>query len=272
MIGTDGDVAANHGSKSLWRAVHLQSFSASLVTQVPIQKMPPSRPAPASSHMPSGTASQRPAAAQSSGQPSKARKRAKQAAGASTVLLALFSFVVFLGPLGPAAGPRLSGSTPALGHPHSAGLLPGSASMGGHIGSGRVLMGIGSNASDAQEVPFSLQHNQTALALPVEDSLFLPDEGLSMAEDSQEAVVGDNFSGQGKVVSPGRWGGVLEAAPVAPIKSLVLRPSNKQAEVQALQGLKVTSEVPAVPATCKYVEHVLLSSMCCGSRSRLVSA
>ncbi|KAL3144021.1 hypothetical protein ABBQ32_003825 [Trebouxia sp. C0010 RCD-2024] len=206
--------------------------------KVPIQKMPPSRPAPASSHMPSGTASQRPAAAQSSGQPSKARKRAKQAAGASTVLLALFSFVVFLGPLGPAAGPRLSGSTPALGHPHSAGLLPGSASMGGHIGSGRVLMGIGSNASDAQEVPFSLQHNQTALALPVEDSLFLPDEGLSMAEDSQEAVVGDNFSGQGKVVSPGRWGGVLEAAPVAPIKSLVLRPSNKQAEVQALQGLK----------------------------------
>lgn len=243
-----------------------RSHQACLVTQVPIQKMPPSRPAPASSHMPSGTASQRPATAQSSEKPSKARKRAKQAAGAGTVLLALFSFVVFLGPLGPMAGPRLSGSAPALGHLHSAGFLPGSASMGGHLGGGRVLMAISSNSSDAQEAPPSLQHNQTALALPVEASLFLPDEALARVEDSEEGVVGDNFSGQGKVVSPGRWGGVLEAAHVTPLKSLVLRPSNKQAEVQALQGLKVTSVVPAVPA------HARTWSMYCGNHLRLASA
>ena len=242
------------------------SISFAFCVQVPIQKMPPSRPAPASSHVPSGTASQRPANPQSSGQPSKGRKRAKQAAGAGTVLLALFSFVVFLGPLGPMAGPRLSGSAPALGHLHSAGSLLGSESMGGHIGSGRVLMAIGTNVSDADKAPLSLQHNQAALVLPVDDPLLFPEEAVSTAEDTRAGIVGDNFSAQGKGVSQGRWGEVAEAAHSAAFKSLVLRPSNKKAEVQALQGLKVLSTLHH----CQ--QHARQWSMHCGNPSRLAPA
>ena len=226
------------------------------VMQVPIQKMPPSRPAPASSHVPSGTASQRPANTQSSGQPSKGRKRAKQAAGAGTVLLALFSFVVFLGPLGPMAGPRLSGSAPALGHLHSAGSLPGSESMGGHIGSGRVLMAIGTNTSDAQEAPPPLQDNHTALALPVDDPLFSSEEAVSIAEDTGAGIVGVNFSAPG-------MGEVVKSAHSAAFKSLVLRPSNKKAEVQALQRLKVLSTL----RHCQ--QHARRWSMYCGNSLKI---
>lgn len=108
------------------------------------------------------------------------------------------------------------------------------------MGSGRVLMAIGSNSSDGQKPP-SLQNNQTALQLLVDNSLILHEEAVSLAEDAQGGVVADNFSGQGKAVSEGWRGKVSEGAHVAPFKSLLLRPSNKKAEVQALQGLKVTS-------------------------------
>ena len=201
--------------------------------------MPAARPAPASSAQ-FGTSKQHHATNQSASQASKARKRAKQAAGAGTLLLALFSFVVFLGPLGPLSGPRLSVSAPDLGHLGSAPFLPGSESMAGHTGSGRILMAVGSNTSDVLDS--SLQHNQTALELPVNNSLLLRKAIALTTDGSDESFVADNFSDHGKVVSQGWLGGrVLEAGHVEPFKSVVLRPSNKNAEVQALQGLKVTS-------------------------------
>lgn len=101
-------------------------------------------------------------------------------------------------------------------------------------------MAVGSNSSDVLGKP--QQHNQTALELPVNDSLLVGQVGVLTAEGDDQSVVADNFSGHGEVVSQG-WlrGAVLEGAPVEPIKSVVLRPSNKKAEGQALQGLKVTS-------------------------------
>lgn len=224
--------------------------------QVPIQKMPAARPAPAGSAQ-FGASSQHRANSQSAGQPSKARKRAKQAAGAGTIMLALFSFVVFMGPFGPLAGPRLSGPAPALGHSGSAPLLPGSESLAGHMGSGRVLMAVGSNSSDVLDD--SLQHNQTTLELPVDNSLLLRREIVSTSEGSDESVVSDNFSDQGKLVSQGWLGGrELEASHVEPLKSVVLRPSNKNAEVQALQGLKVVP-MPSTATNLYAVHHTLHS-------------
>ena len=111
--------------------------------------------------------------------------------------------------------------------------------MAGHMGSGRVLMAVGSNSSDMLDS--SLQHNQTALELPVNNSLLVGKAIASTTEGSDVSFVADNFSDQGKVVSQGWLGGrMLEAGHVEPFKSVVLRPSNKNAEVQALQGLKVT--------------------------------
>lgn len=220
--------------------------------------MPAARPAPAGRHVPSGASSQHHANVQSSTQqPFKARKRAKQAAGAGTFLLALFSFVVFLGPLGPLVGPRLSGSTAALEH-------LGSASLDGHMRNGRVLMAVGSNSSGVLEP--SLQHNETALQLPVDNSLFLGEAAVSTAEGSDESQVADNFSGEGRVVNPGSWGDVLEAPHVEPFKSVVLRPSNKKAEVKALQSLKVTL-MPSSFTTVKCTAVVLISCFFLAGRS-----
>lgn len=232
-------------TKHAQRAAHADMIEVYFVAQVPIQKLPAARPAPAGRAQ-FGASSQHHAHSQSAGQPSKARKRAKQVAGAGTILLALFSFVVFLGPLGPLAGPRLSGSAP---------FLPGSESMVSHTGSGRVLMAVGSNSSD--DLDNSLPHNRTALELPVYN--FLPVQVVAPTEGSDESLVADNFSDQGKVVSRG-WGGgrVMEAGHVAPFKSVVLRPSNKKAEVQALQGLKVTS-VPSTATDMPAVDHTLQS-------------
>lgn len=232
-------------------AVH----QVSLATQVPIQKMPAARPAPAGSHAQIGAHSQHYASNQSSGQPSKARKRAKQAAGAGTVLLALFSFVVVLGPLGPLAGPRLSGSAPDLGHLGSA-PFPGSEGVAGRMGSGRVLMAVGSNSSDVLDKP--QQHNpaqQKNLELPVNNSLLVGQAGVLTAEGNDQSMVADNFSGHGEVVSQGWLGGaVVEGAPVEPLKSVVLRPSNKKAEGQALQGLKVHSLPSTNSRSCSGVK------------------
>lgn len=200
--------------------------------------MPAARPAPAGSHAQLGASGQHHASNQSSSQPSKAHKRAKQAAGAGTVLLALFSFVVVLGPLGPLAGPRLSGSAPDLGHLGSA-PFPGSEGMAGHMGGGRVLMAVGSNSSDVLEQP--RQHNPE---LPVNNSLLVGQVSDLTVEGGEQSVVADNFSGHGEVVSQGWLGGaVLERAPEEPLKSVVLRPSNKKAEGQALQGLKVNEVI-----------------------------
>ena len=214
--------------------------------------MPAARPAPVGSHAQTGAHSQHHASNQSSGQPSKARKRAKQAAGAGTVLLALFSFVVVLGPLGPLAGPRLSGSAPDPGHLGSA-PFPGSEGMAGHMGGGRVLMAVGANSSDVLDKP--QQHN---LELPVNDSLLVGGQaGVLTAEGAEQSVVADNFSGHGEVGSQGWLGGaVLEGAHVEPLKSVVLRPSNKKAEGQALQGLKVATHCLALTANLAVVLSV----------------
>ena len=113
-------------------------------------------------------------------------------------------------------------------------------------------MAVGSNSSDVLDR--SLQHNQTMLELPGNNSLLLRGAIDSTTEGSDESFVYDKFSDQGKVVSHGWLGGsVLEAGHVEPFKSVVLRPSNKDAEVQVLQGLKVTS----MPINMYAVDHTL---------------
>ncbi len=209
--------------------------------------MPASRPA-----VPSGTSShqssQHPANIQMSGPPAKARKRAKQAAGAGTVLLALFSFVVFLGPLGPMAGPSLN----ALGQSHAPlgpathMVLPDPGSLMDHpSGGGRVLMSVGGeNVTDASPVS-----NETQL-VPIDASF--NGQAMSLAEGSGDnGVLVEVRQDDGGVVQSGAggqgwWSGLLDAAHVEPSKSIVLRPSNREAESQALQGLKVVSLVLAL--------------------------
>ena len=218
-----------------------------LCNQVPIQKMPAVRPSPAASHMLSSSSSrqssQHATNVQSPAQPAQARKRAKQAAGAGTVLLALFSFVIFLGPLGPLAGQGLwSGPAPGLGHLGSSQGLPASDSMTPHIGGGRVLMAVGTNTSDMLDS--SSQENQTVLVIPANQSFF--EEVLSIAEGSGESTGSENRPGQGQITGEAWWPRVMEAGHVEPSKSIVLRPSNKKAESQALQGLKVNSQWSAL--------------------------
>ena len=190
--------------------------------------------------MPSGASSrqssQQATNVQSAGPPAKARKRAKQAAGAGTVLLALFSFVIFLGPLGPMAGPGPPlGPALGLGHLEVSQGMPASDSMTPHMSSGRVLMAVGPNTSDT--VDSSSQDNQTVLVLPANQSFL--QEDLSTAEGSGESIGRDTHPAQGQVIGEGWWPRVVEAGHVEPFKSIVLRPSNKKAESQALQGLKV---------------------------------
>lgn len=209
--------------------------------KVPIQKMPASRPASVPSSTSSHQSSQHPANIQPSGPPAKARKRAKQAAGAGTVLLALFSFVVFLGPIGPMAGPSLN----ALGRSHAPlgpatqMVLPGPGSLMDHpSGGGRVLMSVdGENVTDA--LPVS---NETQLVLPINASF--SGQAISLAEGSGDnGVLLEVLQDDGGVVQSGAagqgwWSGLLDAAHVEPSRSIVLRPSNREAESQALQGLK----------------------------------
>ena len=202
--------------------------------------MPASRPA----SVPSGTSSQQSsqhcANVQTTVMPAKARKRAKQAAGAGTVLLALFSFVVFLGPFSPMAGPSMQsmshGRIPQ-GDTHM--VLPDFGSSMDHpMGGGRVLMAAGvENATVA-----SPNSNETQLVLPNNSSFDGQAVLLAEGSDDNGALVNvrhdrgldtDNVSGKGW------WSGLLEAAHVEPSKSIVLRPSNREAESQALQGLKV---------------------------------
>jgi len=211
--------------------------------------MPASRPASVPSSTSSHQSSQHPANIQSSGPPAKARKRAKQAAGAGTVLLALFSFVVFLGPLGPMAGPSLNAlrqSHAALG-PATHMVLPDPGSLMDHpAGSGRVLMSVaGEHATDA--LPVS---DVTQLVLPINASF--NGQAVSLAEGSGDnGVLVEVQQDDGGVVQSGAagqgwWSGLLDAAHVEPSKSIVLRPSNREAESQALQGLKVLSLVLAL--------------------------
>ena len=214
--------------------------------------MPASRPASVPSSTSSHQSSQHPANIQSSGPPAKARKRAKQAAGAGTVLLALFSFVVFLGPLGPMAGPSLNAlrqSHAALG-PATHMVLPDPGSLMDHpAGSGRVLMSVaGEHATDA--LPVS---DVTQLVLPINASF--NGQAVSLAEGSGDngdnGVLVEVQQDDGGVVQSGAagqgwWSGLLDAAHVEPSKSIVLRPSNREAESQALQGLKVLSRVLAL--------------------------
>ena len=206
--------------------------------------MPASRPASVPSSTSSHQSSQHPANIQPSGPPAKARKRAKQAAGAGTVLLALFSFVVFLGPIGPMAGPSLN----ALGRSHAPlgpatqMVLPGPGSLMDHpSGGGRVLMSVdGENVTDA--LPVS---NETQLVLPINASF--SGQAISLAEGSGDnGVLLEVLQDDGGVVQSGAagqgwWSGLLDAAHVEPSRSIVLRPSNREAESQALQGLKVVS-------------------------------
>ncbi len=211
--------------------------------------MPASRPASVLSGTSSHQSSQHPANIQTSGPPAKARKRAKQAAGAGTVLLALFSFVVFLGPLGPMAGPSLN--TPGQSHgplgPTTRMVLPDPGSLMDHpSGGGRVLMSVaGDNATDV--LPVS---NETQLVLPINASF--NGQAMSLAEGSGDnGVLLEVRQDDGGVVQSGAagqgwWLGLLDAAHVEPSKSIVLKPSNREAESQALQGLKVPSLVLAL--------------------------
>ena len=211
--------------------------------------MPASRPASVPSSTSSHQSSQHPANIQSSGPPAKARKRAKQAAGAGTVLLALFSFVVFLGPLGPMAGPSLNalGQSHATLGPATHMVLPDPGSLMDHpAGSGRVLMSVaGEHATDA--LPVS---DVTQLVLPINASF--NGQAVSLAEGSGDnGVLVEVQQDDGGVVQSGAagqgwWSGLLDAAHVEPSKSIVLRPSNREAESQALQGLKVPSLVLAL--------------------------
>ena len=224
--------------------------------------MPAARPAPASSHMPSNASSQQSRQhavnAPSSGQPSKGRKRAKQAAGAGTVLLALFSFIVFLGPLGPLGGAGLSRTAPALGHLASSQDLPASQAMDHHhVGGGRVLMAVPTNKSDGLDSP--LTDDQSALVLPVNSSLF--DQALITATSTGDSVVNESLSGQGQVIRQAWWPSMLVAAHVEPSKSIVLRPSNKKVESEALQGLKVTTE-SALLVTCQRCMLLMHVNIC----------
>ena len=116
-------------------------------------------------------------------------------------------------------------------------------------------MAVGSNSSD--DLDNSLQHNQNALELPVYNSLPLRGAVASPTESSDESEVADNFSDQDTVVSQGWLGGrAMEAGHVAPFKTVVLRPSNKKAENQALQGLKV-SVLPSIAPNMPAVDHTL---------------
>ena len=200
----------------------------------------------------------------------KLRKRAKQAAGAGTVLLALFSFVVFCGPLGPFSSP-----SPALqalpvdpsGQISTAAtaLVPSQAG-GGHqsLGGGRVLMSLEEQNATAA-LPVS-NATQLVLVTNMSDSEHHPTQAASLSEGSGDnsallntakgtgmrAVQGDStallevtaaeaMAEAGRDKGQGWWSRLLEAAHVEPSKSIVLRPSNREVESQALQGLKANS-------------------------------
>ena len=218
--------------------------------------MPASRPASVPSATSSHQSSQHPANVHTSGPPAKARKRAKQAAGAGTVLLALLSFVVFLGPFGPMAGlslqslphRQLSMQTTQMGLPESG------SSMDHTLGGGRVLMSVG--VEDSTDVVSG--KNETQLVLPINASF--GGNAMSLAEGSGENGVLVEVRDDGGVIKvedteQGWWSGLLNTAHVEPSKSVVLRPSNREAESQALQGLKVTLVTDCNCLPC--VEHGL---------------
>ena len=108
-------------------------------------------------------------------------------------------------------------------------------------GGGRVLMSVdGENVTDA--LPVS---NETQLVLPINASF--SGQAISLAEGSGDnGVLLEVLQDDGGVVQSGAagqgwWSGLLDAAHVEPSRSIVLRPSNREAESQALQGLKVVS-------------------------------
>lgn len=162
-------------------------------------------------------------------QPQRVRKRVKQAAGAGTVLLALFSFVVFMGPLGPLQ--RFAPAPQDFAHSLSAETTAGELHS-----SGRVLMSL---PSGSEHVPVVL--NETQLQL-LHDSR-LPKNGVVPLMEG---------SGENDVATPGRpgaetwlqgqgwWSDGPDHAPFDSPKSIMLKPSDKAAEQQALQGLKAS--------------------------------
>jgi len=150
------------------------------------------------------------------------------------------------------AGPSLN----ALGQSHAPlgpathMVLPNPGSLMDHpSGGGRVLMSVGGeSATDA--LPVS---NETQLVLPINASF--NGQAMSLAEGSGDngdnGVLVEVQQDDGGVVQSGAagqgwWSGLLDAAHVEPSKSIVLRPSNREAESQALQGLKVLSLVLAL--------------------------
>lgn len=217
-------------------------------SQVPIQRMPAVRPAsahqlPASEQLHTQQPSQQPAGQPGfyhppsstkpqPAQPQRARKRAKQAAGASTVLLALFSFVVLIGPLGPLQGFTPSPPQQNLMHSSDAGI----ASDGLHS-SGRVLMSL---PSAAEHLPARL--NDTQLQLLHHNRL--PKSGVvSLMEGSGENDVAlpGHQTAEMRLQGQGWWSQGPDDAPYDSPKSIMLRPSDKAAEQQALEGLKASA-------------------------------
>ena len=225
--------------------------------QVPIRRMPAVRPAPAhqlptSQQQHTQQPRQQPAVQPGlyqtpsttkpqPAQPQRARKRAKQAAGASTVLLALFSFVVLMGPLGPLQGltPSLPQQPPQQDAMHSSGA--GVVTDGLHS-SGRVLMSLPSAAEHMPAGP-----NDTRLQLLHESRL--PKNGvMSLVEGSGEnnvALPGHQRHADMRLQGQGWWSQGPDDAPCDSPKSIMLRPCDKAAEQEALEGLKASALLTA---------------------------
>lgn len=185
-----------------------------------------------------------------SAQPQRARKRVKQAAGAGTVLLALFSFVVLMGPLGP-----LQGFAPAAQQQHvQAG---GAGAVNGALhGAGRVLMSLPSgsehapsNLNNSQLQSLSLGQSGHLPARLNDDHLQLPHDGRHVPHDVMSLMEG---SAENDVALPVQrsvdvtlhvqewWSSGADNASYDNSKSIMLRPSDKIAEQEALQGLKAS--------------------------------
>lgn len=267
-------------------------LTAKLLLQVPIQRMPAARPAPAPAHqLPAGPQQPSQQPSQQSGlhhnsgskaqtaQPQRSRKRAKQAAGAGTALLALFSFVVFLGPLGP-----LQGFSPAAQQQQMhTGMTetPGGALHS----SGRVLMSL---PSGLEHTPAGFNNSQQQQMNTVSRSEHLParpnDTQLQLPHSSGVAKQGNpafiEGTGENDVALPVQNGAEVALHGQAwwlhganssydDSRSIMLRPSDKVAEQQALQGLKVWLAQSNCCAACWLS---ILGSKTCANYTLLIAS
>lgn len=173
-------------------------------------------------------------------QPVRGRKRAKQAATAGTALLALFSFAVFMGPLGSLQG--LSQTAPQelpLGLHNS----PADVMRGG----GRVLMSALADPADEQlmsastlnatHLQFASEPNTTQLQYRQKHL-----SGLYLQEGSGENDVPvEGGTRQQSRYQLQNWSPEVSAgAGLQGLQSIVLKPSDKAAEQDALQQLKAS--------------------------------